>query len=148
MSANRKQLPNVPAPISAAVSAVMRANRSEDTRPEMIVRRLLFRLGYRYRLHDRRLPGRPDVAFSRRRKVVFIHGCFWHQHRSSQCQLRSVPSSHIDYWNAKLKRNEERDIENQEQLRQSGWDILVVWECEIQDALTLARRLQGFLGPP
>jgi DNA mismatch endonuclease (patch repair protein) len=148
MSANAKKLPTAPAPVSAAVSAVMRANRGRDTRPEMIVRRLVFRLGYRYRLHHQRLPGRPDIAFTRRRKAVFVHGCFWHQHRSAQCPLRSRPLSHLDYWDAKLKRNEERDIEKQEELRQIGWDIMIVWECEIQDALMLTRRIQEFLGPP
>jgi DNA mismatch endonuclease, patch repair protein len=126
----------------------MRGNRSRNTRSEMIVRRLLFRLGYRYRIHYQSLPGHPDIAFPGRRKAVLVHGCFWHQHPSESCPLRSHPQSHLEYWEAKLRRNVERDIANQEKLRMAGWDIIVVWECEIRDTSKLTYRLQEFLGPP
>lgn len=122
--------------------------RSQDSKPEMLVRRLLHSLGYRYRLHDHCLPGTPDIVFKGRRKVVFVHGCYWHRHVDGRCSsgLR-VPKSRADYWIAKFARNVDRDRRNQETLRQSGWDFLIVWECQLKDHESLQSVLQGYLGP-
>ena len=117
--------------------------RGKDTGPELKVRRLVHGLGYRYRKHRRDLPGRPDMAFAGRHKVVFIHGCFWHRH---DCALgRRLPKSRLDFWLPKLERNRERDARVLEQLRTVGWDALVVWECETRDTSALADRLKSFL---
>lgn len=142
------KVPRAPLPSSPAVTAAMRGNRSQDTRPELGVRRLLFQMGYRYRLHRRDVPGRPDVCFLSRRKVIFVHGCFWHQHASRDCPLKARPSSNVSYWAAKLDRNVERDINNKALLESRGWQALTVWECETTKPLPLERRLSRFLGPP
>lgn len=124
-------------------SAQMRTVRGQDTRPELIVRRLAHRLGYRFRLHRRDLPGSPDLAFPSRRKVVFVHGCFWHGH---SCKRGArMPASNADYWRAKLARNVERDAAALERLATLGWRALVIWECELKDEGDLALRLRGFL---
>ena len=120
----------------------MRKIRSKDTAPELVVRRLLYRLGYRYRLHGNKLPGRPDIVFYGRRKVVFVHGCFWHQH--SGCREGRTPSSRPEYWEPKLRRNRERDAAHFAQLRAMGWSVLVIWECEITDTESLGLRLRAF----
>ena len=140
-----KRLPPAPAPASVAVSAAMRGNRSKDTRPELAVRRVLFKMGYRYRLHRPGLPGRPDIALPGRRKVVFVHGCFWHQHPSKDCPLRTSPKSNRRYWTAKLSLNQRRDRIVMQQLAKAGWKALIVWECQIDDTSALARRLETFL---
>ena len=121
----------------------MRRIRSKDTRPEMRVRRLVHRMGFRYRLHRKDIPGRPDLAFPRRRKVIFVHGCFWHQH--SGCREGRLPKSNAAYWFPKLQRNKERDRVAQEQLASAGWAVLVIWECETNDLFALACKLKGFL---
>ena len=121
---------------------IMQAVRTRDTGPEMIVRRLLHRLGYRYRLHRKDLPGRPDVAFLSRRKAIFVHGCFWHGHG---CPKGRLPKSRLDYWEPKLSGNKERDKRREEELRSMGWDVLVIWQCETADLGDLAGRLHGFL---
>jgi DNA mismatch endonuclease, patch repair protein len=136
-----------PAASSAAVSAVMRGNKSRHTRPERAVRRLLFVLGYRYRLHLATLPGRPDVSFPGRKRAIFVHGCFWHQHSSEACPLRSHPKSNVAYWRPKLQRNVERDASQISALKDMGWKIHVVWECETINLPRLRRRLRQFLGP-
>lgn len=107
----------------------MRAVRSTDTSPEMTVRRLLYANGYRYRLHCPDLPGKPDLVFASRRKVIFIHGCFWHQHRCRRG--RRMPKSNQDYWKTKLRRNVERDRATRRRLGRQGWRVLTVWECQI-----------------
>lgn len=117
--------------------------RSKDTKPEMAVRRLVHGMGYRYRLHGRRLPGRPDMVFASRRKVVFVHGCFWHRH--ANCKLARLPKSRLDFWLPKLERNRERDQEVRLDLRELGWKTLVVWECEVSDLDKLATRIARFL---
>ena len=122
---------------------IMQAVRTRDTGPEMIVRRLLHRLGYRYRLHRKDLPGRPDVAFLSRRKAIFVHGCFWHGHG---CPKGRLPKSRLDYWEPKLNGNKERDKRKEEELGSMGWDVLVIWQCETADLGDLAGRLHGFLG--
>ena len=106
---------------------IMQAVKSRDTAPEMLVRQLLHSMGYRYRLHRKDLPGRPDVALLSRRKAIFVHGCFWHGH---VCPKGRLPKSRLDYWEPKLAENRERDRKKEEQLRSLGWSVLVIWECE------------------
>jgi len=118
--------------------------RSKDTKPEMTVRRSAHRLGYRYRLHRRDLPGVPDLVFPGRRKVIFVHGCFWHAH--PHCTVANLPKSRRSFWSAKFKRNVERDRANERLLKQEGWDVLVIWECETKDKTRLAERLSQWLG--
>lgn len=117
--------------------------RCKDTKPEMAVRRLVHGMGYRYRLHDRRLPGTPDLVFPARRKVIFIHGCFWHRHG---CALGDrMPKSRLDFWKPKLDANRGRDARNLRALCRLGWDVLVLWECQLADHRKLAKRLRMFL---
>jgi DNA mismatch endonuclease, patch repair protein len=124
----------------------MQAVKSKDTSIEMRVRRLLHAQGYRYRLHKRELPGCPDLVFSSRRKVIFIHGCFWHGHPCARG--KRVPKSNTDYWTAKISRNKARDAATLVTLRKSGWQALVLWECEMKKPDALQDRLQSFLGEP
>lgn len=125
------------------VSARMRRIRKTDTKPELIVRRLAHGLGYRYRLYRRDLPGTPDLVFPRLRKVIFVHGCFWHQH---DCPLgRKKPSTNRDYWLPKLARNVERDRSACIRLQSDGWRVLVIWECETRTSSRLAEVLTQFL---
>ncbi len=112
-------------------SAVMRQVKSEDTELEMKVRRLLHRMGYRFRLHRKDLPGKPDIVLPKRRAVILIHGCFWHQHEG--CPRSARPTSNVEFWAKKLDRNIQRDRENLQALRESGWRVLVVWECEASE---------------
>lgn len=128
-------------------SANMRAIRSKNTSPEMLVRRLVHRMGYRYRLHRRDLPGAPDLVFPGRRSVVFVHGCFWHLHPDVACADSRVPESNQDYWRPKLERNRERDRENTQRLEETGWRVLVIWACETGDEPSLKKKLGRFLGP-
>lgn len=144
----RRLVPISPPPSSAGVTAAMRGNRRTDTKPEWFVRRLLYSLGYRYRLHAQSLPGKPDIIFSRKRCAIQVRGCFWHQHPSSSCPLRSRPRSNTSYWNAKLDRNVARDRERDAQLRALGWRVLTIWECECNIASKLGSKLERFLGLP
>src|SRR5262245_58300852 len=121
----------------------MQAVTSKDTAPEMAVRRLLHARGYRYRLHRRDLPGNPDLVFPRLRKVIFVHGCFWHGHDCARG--RRVPKSNTEYWVGKVARNRARDADHDRRLKANGWDVLAVWECEIRDG-TASRRIFDFLG--
>jgi DNA mismatch endonuclease (patch repair protein) len=121
----------------------MRRIKSKDMKPELLVRRLVHEMGYRYRLHRKDMPGKPDLVFGPRRKVIFVHGCFWHQHAS--CREGRVPSSNASYWQPKLARNAKRDAENLANLEASGWRTLVIWECETKDTAALQRRLRAFL---
>lgn len=118
--------------------------RGKDTKPELSVRRLLHGLGYRYRLHRRSLPGTPDLVFPRRRKVVLVHGCFWHWHEACRHAAR-LPKTRSTFWAAKLARNRARDAENARDLAELGWEAHVVWECEVKDREALAARLRAFL---
>jgi DNA mismatch endonuclease, patch repair protein len=124
----------------------MRRIKGKDTLPELAVRRLIHRLGYRYRLHRTALPGRPDLVFPGRKKVVFVHGCFWHQH--AECASDRVPHANSQYWAPKLTRNVARDAAHRVALQSAGWEVLVVWECEIDEGenAELADRLISFLG--
>jgi DNA mismatch endonuclease (patch repair protein) len=121
----------------------MQAVKSKDTAPEMLVRRLLHSAGYRYRLHRKDMPGCPDLVFPGRRKLIFIHGCFWHGHGCKRGAR--VPKSNIDYWAAKISRNRDRDEKSTRQLASAGWRVLVIWECEIRAELGLIKRLRRFL---
>ena len=105
--------------------------RGKDTKPEMIIRRLVHGMGYRYRLHRRDLPGTPDLVFPGRRRAIFVHGCFWHRHSDPACKLARLPKSRVDFWKRKLEANRRRDLENRGKLIELGWDVLVVWECQI-----------------
>ena len=126
-------------------SAVMRRVKGRDTGPEMIVRRALTRLGARYRLHRKDLPGSPDVAMPGRRLALFVHGCFWHGH---DCARGSrVPKQNRDYWLAKVDRNRARDARNGEELAAIGWRAETLWECELKDAEGLEARLRNLLKP-
>jgi DNA mismatch endonuclease (patch repair protein) len=126
-----------------ARSRQMSLVKAKNTRPEMAVRRLVFAMGYRYRLHDARLPGTPDLVFARRGKVLFVHGCFWHRHEN--CDLARLPKSRLDFWLPKLEGNRARDRVNQRLLRKSGWRVLVVWECELRNLAKLSRKIRRFL---
>jgi DNA mismatch endonuclease (patch repair protein) len=121
---------------------MMRAIKGRDTVPELAVRRLAHKLGYRFRLHRKDLPGTPDLVFPSRRKVIFIHGCFWHSHG---CKLTRLPTSNLGYWVPKLNRNRVRDEKNLKTLTAEGWQHLVIWECEIRSGEKLEQRLKTFL---
>ena len=123
---------------------IMQSVRTKDTGPEQIVRKLLFRLGYRYRLHSRDLPGRPDIVFHGRRKAIFVHGCFWHSHG---CAKGQAPRSKLDYWGPKLRANQVRDTATAQKLERLGWSVLTIWQCEIKDMPTMEATLVAFLGP-
>lgn len=120
--------------------------RGKDTKPELVVRRLVYGRGYRYRLHRRDLPGIPDLVFPSRKKVVFIHGCFWHRHPDPACKLARLPKSRLDFWLPKLEGNRQRDLENIGKLYNSGWNSLVIWECETSDKELLEKKIETFLG--
>jgi DNA mismatch endonuclease (patch repair protein) len=124
----------------------MAAVKSKDTTPEWVVRRLVHSLGYRYRLHVAALPGAPDLVFPSRRKVVFVHGCYWHRHA---CRGgRSMPASQVAYWKKKFVRNTLRDARNYRKLRRLGWSVMTVWECQTvaKKRERLAERIARFLG--
>lgn len=123
-------------------SDIMSRVRDKDTGPELAVRRLTFSLGYRYRLHRKDLPGKPDLTFPRLRKVIFVHGCFWHGHH---CTAGAPPSSNSAYWLPKLARNKKRDKRNLRALRKLGWKCLVVWECQLKNPSTVQKRIERFL---
>ena len=114
-------------------------------RPEMKVRKLVHSLGYRYRLHRKDLPGKPDLVFPKKKSVIFVHGCFWHQHGDPNCLDSRRPKSNTQYWDAKLARNVERDKNHIESLRQKGWRVLVIWGCETTDQTALREKLVSFL---
>lgn len=121
----------------------MQAVKSKDTGPEMTVRRLAHRMGYRFRLHSKYLPGRPDMVFPRLRKVVFVHGCFWHGHTC--VRGARVPTRNRDYWLEKVQRNRLRDASALRSIKERGWDATVLWECEIRNEEQIANALQTFL---
>jgi DNA mismatch endonuclease (patch repair protein) len=124
-------------------SRIMAKVRGENTSPERLVRSLIHKMGYRFRLNVKDLPGKPDIVLKKHKKVIFVHGCFWHQHEG--CPHAARPSSNTEYWNKKLDRNMIRDRENVQKLEYLGWKVLVVWECEIKDREKLVERLKGFL---
>jgi len=117
--------------------------RGQDTGPERLVRSLLHRMGFRFRLHRADLPGKPDLVLPKWRVVVLVHGCFWHRHRG--CRLAYTPKSRNEFWSRKFTRNIERDLEVQRQLRKLKWRVIVIWECELEDQSTLCRRLRTLI---
>lgn len=119
--------------------------RGKNTGPEKAVRSLLHRLGYRFRLHDKTLPGRPDIVFPGRKKVIFVHGCFWHRHPDPACRLARLPKSRLDFWLPKLEKNQQRDRATIHALSEMQWQSLVIWECELKDPAKTAERLSSFL---
>lgn len=126
-------------------SANMRAIRSKGTKPEMIVRRAVHHMGYRYRLHRTDLPGNPDLVFPSRKKVIFVHGCFWHSH---SCQLAHRPRSNLDYWEPKLARTKHRDALHLMTLKELGWQCLILWECELKNMTHVQHQIYKFLELP
>lgn len=125
-------------------SYIMSSVGSKDTGSELVVRKLLHSLGYRYRLHNRGLPGSPDVVFQKRKKAIFIHGCFWHGHN---CKCGRLPKSKTEYWGPKLETNRERDESNMHELEELGWEAFVIWQCELKETDAVKVRLISFLGP-
>lgn len=109
----------------------MRRIRSKNTKPEVLLRSLLHRAGFRFRVHRKDLPGKPDIVFPSRRKAIFVHGCFWHQH--PECREGRVPGTRRDYWKPKLERNVARDAVATKKLRDLGWDVLIIWECQLEN---------------
>lgn len=126
-------------------SALMSRIGGKDTAPELVVRRLLYALGYRFRLHRSDLPGTPDIVFPSRRKVIFVNGCFWHAHG---CRIGRPPKSHPEFWLPKLERNRLKDARNRRALRNLGWGVLIVWQCQIKSQDRLAAQMLSFLGKP
>ncbi len=125
-------------------SELMAGIRSRDTAPELAVRRIAHRMGLRFRLHRKALPGCPDLVFTKHRLAVFVHGCFWHRH--DKCPLSHIPKTHTAYWADKLERNVARDERNREALQVLGWRVVVIWECEVGNAATVRRRLATATG--
>ena len=124
-------------------SQIMARVRSKNSRPELAVRKIVFGFGYRYRLHARTLPGCPDLVFRPRRKIIFVHGCFWHRH--ANCILARMPKSRIGFWSTKLEGNRKRDERNKRALVREGWNVLTIWECQLRDAERLGARIRRFL---
>jgi DNA mismatch endonuclease (patch repair protein) len=121
--------------------------RSKNSKVELAVRRALHKLGYRFRLHRRDLPGKPDIVLPSRRAVIFVHGCFWHRHDDSDCALARLPKSRLDFWLPKLEGNRQRDLRKLVELEGAGWRTLVVWECELRNIEQVENRLTRFLDP-
>ncbi|HEY8566603.1 MAG TPA: very short patch repair endonuclease [Beijerinckiaceae bacterium] len=127
-------------------SEVMRRVRAKNTRPELIVRSVAHKLGYRFRLHRDDLPGKPDLVFPRRRAVVFVNGCFWHGH---DCKRGTrIPATNTEYWTAKIARNKARDAASRKALQDAGWAVIELWECQLRDKASLIERLKTFLDRP
>jgi|SRR5579884_128933 len=124
-------------------SALMAGVRVKDTKPEIVVRRLLYRLGYRFRVCRKDLPGKPDVVLPKWKTAILVHGCFWHQHEG--CPKAARPTTNVEFWDRKLDRNVERDKEDVAGLTALGWRVLVVWECRIRDLSSLSAELEAFI---
>ncbi len=126
-------------------SARMGLVRSKNTKPELLVRRLVFTLGYRYRLHSTNVEGRPDLVFPARRRVIFVHGCFWHRHPAKSCRLARLPKSRLNFWLPKLTANRRRDMTVERRLRRAGWKVLTIWECQLARPASVAARIRRFM---
>jgi len=126
-------------------SALMAQIRSKNTKPEMLVRRLIHGMGLRYRLHRKDLPGKPDIVLPKWKAVIFVNGCFWHQHPSDTCRASAIPTSRREYWVPKLARTVARDAENVAALEALGWRVLVLWECELRNEGALKAEIGSFL---
>lgn len=119
--------------------------RGKGGKAELLVRSLVYRMGYRYRLHGTKLPGKPDLVFRSRRKVIFVHGCFWHRHPDPDCKLARMPKSRQDFWAPKLEGNRARDLRQIADLEAAGWSVLELWECQLRDASSLENKIRTFL---
>ncbi len=129
---------------SAKRSLIMAAVHSKHTKPEVVVRKIVYGLGYRYRLHAKNLPGRPDLVFPGKRIAIFVHGCFWHRHTG--CRYATSPKTRVQFWESKFQTNVDRDRRNVSDLESLGWKVLTVWQCELKKLETLTERLNEFLG--
>jgi DNA mismatch endonuclease (patch repair protein) len=125
-------------------SDIMSRIKGENTKPEILVRKLVHSLGCRFRLHCATLPGKPDIVFSKHKKIIFVHGCFWHGHAG--CKRATLPSTNKAFWQKKIAGNKVRDKTAGQRLRRKGWDVLIVWQCQITNRIKLERRLRHFLG--
>ncbi|HEX3716856.1 MAG TPA: DNA mismatch endonuclease Vsr [Verrucomicrobiae bacterium] len=121
--------------------------RGKDTKPELFVRSLIHRMGFRFVLHKAGLPGRPDICFPSRKKIIFIHGCFWHRHSDPKCKMARLPKSRLEFWRPKLENNAERDKRHLLELRKAGWRCLIVWECQLAKVEKMQNRIRRFLTP-
>lgn len=117
--------------------------KNKNTAPEIKLRKLIFSMGFRYRLHCKDLPGRPDIVFLGRKKVIFVHGCFWHGHPN--CKASKLPETRKEFWNTKINSNQERDRKNIKDLENLGWKVLVIWQCELNDILNITQKIRSFL---
>lgn len=125
--------------------ACMAAVKGKNTSPELLIRSLVHKLGYRYTLHDPRLPGKPDLVFPWRKKIIFVHGCFWHMH--SCRQGKNAPATNVEYWERKRTRNRDRDRKHIKALTRAGWGVMTIWECRLKNELGLRKQLLRFLTP-
>ena len=119
--------------------------RSKGMKPEMAVRSMVHRLGYRFRLHRQDLPGRPDLVLPRHKAVIFVNGCFWHWHPDPECPIAGLPKSNIQYWKPKLERTRIRDLEHIASLKDEGWRILTIWECQLRNSVDVLSQIHAFL---
>lgn len=119
--------------------------RGKGSKAELLIRSLVYRMGYRYRLHGTKLPGKPDLVFASRRKVIFVHGCFWHRHPDPDCKLARMPKSRQDFWVPKLEGNRARDLRQITDLEAAGWSVLEIWECQLRDTSSLENKIRTFL---
>jgi DNA mismatch endonuclease (patch repair protein) len=117
--------------------------KSKNTAPELQLRKFIFSMGFRYRVHYKKLPGSPDIVFLGRKKVIFVHGCFWHGHPN--CKASKLPETHIEFWKNKISSNQERDINNVKKLENMGWKVLIVWQCELKEISNMTDKIRAFL---
>lgn len=122
---------------------IMSSVKQRHTKPEITVRKILHRHGFRFRLHNKKLPGTPDIVLPKHKAVIFVHGCFWHQHEG--CRKSRRPTSNVEFWNEKLDRNIVRDNQKESELKNSGWKVLTLWDCEIKDEDSLIEKVKNFL---
>jgi DNA mismatch endonuclease (patch repair protein) len=139
MISRRHHKCDVPLAVDPIRSKIMRSVGREDTRPEMLVRRILHNLGFRFRLHRRDLPGTPDIVLPKYMTAIFVHGCFWHRHKN--CSKATSPKTRVQFWTDKFEQNTARDRRNDKALKQAGWSVLVIWECETRRPVELRKKL-------
>lgn len=128
-------------------SKLMSRIRSKNSKVELLIRSLVHCMGYRFRLHRKGLPGKPDLVFPSRKKAIFVHGCFWHWHPDPNCKRARMPKSRREFWKPKLEGNRRRDRENRQKLDDLGWEVLEIWECEVGDLEQIKTRIKAFLDP-
>lgn len=128
-------------------SHVMSLVKSKDTKPELFIRKFIHSKGFRFRIHDKRLPGKPDIVLKKYRTVVFVHGCFWHGHKSTKCKLARIPKSNVEFWSTKIANNAIRDSRNKRALRKLGWKVLQIWECQVKSPAMLNKLINDITHP-